>query len=1058
MLGSRNQPPAAKAGREPSFAPFFARVSTLKEFVDALVDGHRCAVGATAEFERFLQTTMVGHDPITTRIAFYEPIESLTDTVRKVVKQMLCRSQASSMSWGGQNMLAMGFSLRRDGGMNCMSSDSAITNHFINSSVVELGDKRWNQLLCGIGTEAMAFMLLHTALFLPLKRNGFCQISGAPLANLHMPEAERIKTADALFRLPENGASTRKRKRSAAAANDNGICRSARRIKLIGSVKHISSNDSLENAAGMDTRLALSTITIARGKMLFNAPSPSPHKNCWQLPTQFSLNRCTTPKQLLQDIFSKARSLAYSPPKRVEELAARMLKLHRKFNYRLRLFNACPASQQQDQQHGQQHLQSGLGAMASIIPSPNFSSSMDVDSSDIEMDPIDSGTEPTPLSAPPNFLEMASPHKSVYVFLQRCVDGVVPHDLVGGRHNHRRLYTLLRRLVSAGRFEELTLHEAVQRFRLGEVPWLDSQQQGAMDAYASLVFWILSEFAVKLISHFFYVTEGANSRLRLLFFRNDVWQAISRDAWRRLDADEMYAPMTYAKAKASSMKFGHSRMRLLPKVRGFRTIVNMRRSIIVQPRVGHGNGSYAFVPAAGTNRRLSDTLAALRLWQNDHPELFGSATNGPTDVHKRLLQFKETLNKAGVGTQQLFMAKLDIHHAYDTIPHDQLLALLRAHLPDNEIAVRRVWTLTPSLNRFRASFLRHAQPAGAMRGFGDVAREVSARGRGLVVGDQAATAYLHMHAIVNLIAEHVQHNIVMARSRLLRQLRGIPQGSVLSSLLCSFFYGQIEQQHLLPYLCPQRTLVLRMVDDFLVISTDRTQIVTAIQRIQRGLRACGCRLNTTKTLVNFGLSLNDRSLAQTTTAAFPWCGMLIDMRSLDVMVDYARMAPPVRLAETITINAGRQPGRMLRHKMLTAVRIKIHPLYVDVRLNAPHTVLLNLYQHFILCAKKFHIICCRLPAPACNADYLRQVMEDSIALAYILLRYTCRQTLFAPRLVKWLGSHAFLRVLRRKQTRYRQLVASLERALHHPETAGLAQKYAAVVDSPSNRCVLSIPY
>ncbi|KAJ2761774.1 hypothetical protein IWQ57_005962, partial [Coemansia nantahalensis] len=160
----------------------------------------------------------------------------------------------------------------------------------------------------------------------------------------------------------------------------------------------------------------------------------------------------------------------------------RMLKLHKKFNYRHHLFRLCPAPWQQPQ-HGQQ--------------------------------------APGDAQAP-GPLDQASPHTAVFGFLQHCVRSVVPRDLVGGKRNHRRLYAALRTVVSAGRFEALSLHEVMQRFRLCEATkWLDTSAASAMDIYASMICWVLSEYTVRIVRKYFYVTESSQSRRHLYYFRSD---------------------------------------------------------------------------------------------------------------------------------------------------------------------------------------------------------------------------------------------------------------------------------------------------------------------------------------------------------------------------------------------------------------------------------------------------------------------------------------------------------------------------------------------------------
>ena len=49
---------------------------------------------------------------------------------------------------------------------------------------------------------------------------------------------------------------------------------------------------------------------------------------------------------------------------------------------------------------------------------------------------------------------------------------------------------------------------------------------------------------------------------------------------------------------------------------------------------------------------------------------------------------------------------------------------------------------------------------------------------------------------MSLLREHITTNLVKIGPRLFRQKDGIPQGSVLSSLLCSLFYGDMEANKL----------------------------------------------------------------------------------------------------------------------------------------------------------------------------------------------------------------------------------------------------------------------
>ncbi|KAJ2772372.1 hypothetical protein IWQ57_001793, partial [Coemansia nantahalensis] len=209
--------------RPAPLAAFFPSVSALGAYMDALVDGGRCERDDDPPgYRKLLQTTMVGHGPLGGQIAFHEPAERLSDTVLKAITMMLKRDSVSARGSGGggggfagkptRNMLALGYDLRSDGGMNCVGSDSSLAHHFVNSSVVELGKGSWTRLLARTGTEAMSHLLCCTSMFLPLPNGGYRQLSGIPLASMQMPPAKRIGESTArAFRLPAAAGAKRKR-------------------------------------------------------------------------------------------------------------------------------------------------------------------------------------------------------------------------------------------------------------------------------------------------------------------------------------------------------------------------------------------------------------------------------------------------------------------------------------------------------------------------------------------------------------------------------------------------------------------------------------------------------------------------------------------------------------------------------------------------------------------------------------------------------------------------------------------------------------------------------
>ncbi|KAJ2343020.1 Telomerase reverse transcriptase, partial [Coemansia sp. RSA 2671] len=168
------------------------------------------------------------------------------------------------------------------------------------------------------------------------------------------------------------------------------------------------------------------------------------------------------------------------------------------------------------------------------------------------------------------------------------------------------------------------------------------------------------------------------------------------------------------------------------------------------------------------------------------------------------------------------------------------------------------------------------------------------------------------------------------------------------------------------------------------------------------------------------------------SAKFPWCGLVFDERTLDVSADYGRLAQAGMMSVAIGAKSAQTTGCVLGHKVSLAVRLKMHKLYMDCSLNSRETVLINLYQNFLVSAKKMHAICHRLPAANKGDDALVKVVWDAISLGYMLLRTRCGDNTVPPADVTWLGLTAFHTAFQRKQSRYTQLLARLHSALRWP--------------------------
>lgn len=133
-----------------------------------------------------------------------------------------------------------------------------------------------------------------------------------------------------------------------------------------------------------------------------------------------------------------------------------------------------------------------------------------------------------------------------------------------------------------------------------------------------------------------------------------------------------------------------------------------------------------------------------------------------------------------------------------------------------------------------------------------------------------------------------------------KQKIGIPQGSVVSTVLCNIFYAHLEKKKL-PFLEDKDGLLLRLIDDFLFVTMNRDHAIQFLKQMHEGTLKyvnCltkghpeyGCSVNMTKSLTNFDVIINRQKVPRLQGSKwFPFCGNMIDIETLDVIKDTNRM-------------------------------------------------------------------------------------------------------------------------------------------------------------------------
>ena len=655
--------------------------------------------------------------------------------------------------------------------------------------------------------------------------------------------------------------------------------------------------------------------------------------------------------------------------------------------------------------------------------------------------------EPTEYEARPkrlNVIDHATPVAKVSVFCRSVLSRIIPDGFWGieedQAHNKQLFLNNVDRFVKLRRFESMSLHDVMHSMKISNIPWLSltsttargsqSDTHKRLELFYEFLYYIFDSLLIPLIRCNFHVTESSVHRYRIFFFRHDVWKSIAEPAMLQIKHnmfDEL--DTTTANRILDGRRLGFSQLRLLPKESGVRPIINLRRRPLKK-------GSKML--GSSINSILAPVYNMLTFEKEQEPAKFGSTLFSVGDLYSKLKAFKERIRKSD---KPFFICKVDVQSAFDTIPQEAVVGLVSSLPTSSKYHVSKHVEVKPADGHALDAHAKRAKPvrkwvslANSKRDahpFGaKVETHIGVKHKNTVFVGSVGEQTHNKDTLIKLLEEHVQQNLVKIGKKYYRQKNGIPQGSVISSLLCNYFYADLEKQYL-DFLQPESSLLLRLIDDFLLITTEPEHAKRFLQVMHKGVPSYGVSVNPSKTLVNFEISINGLKLARLVdTTQFPYCGTLINTKTLHISKNREGRKDS-NIKDSLTVEYSKMPGRTFQRKVLNTFKIQCHAMFIDTSHNSKMVVARNIYEIFLESAQK---MCaydkCLPPGKRAGTEMVRRTVEGLLGMSWVLIkskgRNLGREGGFGCGMekgeVRWLGLKAFEMVLGKRQSRYGKVV------------------------------------
>ncbi|KAJ0972376.1 hypothetical protein J5N97_020335 [Dioscorea zingiberensis] len=772
-------------------------------------------------------------------------------------------------------------------------------------------------------------------------------------------------------------------------------------------------------------------------------------------------------------------------------------------------------------------------------------------------------------------------NEQVVSFIWAVTRNIIPPDMFGGSSTWRALRKNIAKFVRLRRFEKFSIKECIHGLKTSSFTFLDNirksecyckdknkSEGGGMKNnplnvnweklnlhskfIQSWIYWLFSYILTPMIASNFYVTEKEHGKQDVFYYLKPVWRSLVGGTVACLrKRTYKLVDKAYVRQVLAKRNFGSSKVRFLPKEKNLRPLANLKApsklrfsnqeftrncfsvggKCVAENSKSMKNDRRGMVTCSkSVNSALHELYAILRSIMVKDPDKLGSSVFDYNDIYQKLYHFLFEIRKGHNMMHKIYIVIADVSKAFDSIDQDILINIMKGVIKDNEYVVRkyaRVICKKSPIALFKQVSFDESGIDFDVRSFQAATQLCSTHG---IFADKGIIKKIKQQNLHYLLNEHVKHNILQVDGSFYEQKLGISQGSLVSTLLCSLYYGNLEKNMIYPYLenthqsyskvivneeesvidrctgeklmvelfgnaisgiqpvkddehctgkprkhdydedillsggrheclnygtntssssenecaSPPKFMLLRLIDDYLFVSTSEMQATSFFNMMREGFKEYNCSMNDEKFCLNFEIGGSEDKLNRIYTGAdgvsfLPWSGLFINSQTLEIQADYMRYWG-AHLRSTISIHAHSRPFYNLRAKLCAYMRPKCHPIFYDSNINSLATVGLNAYQAFLLCAMKFHCYVCGLPTIShLDPNYFLQMIQYSFSYFYQLIEKQMHDMELrfhiqpVHKLKKaeylWLGLSAYIRVLKKKQSRHKELLSLLRSKL-----------------------------
>lgn len=420
-------------------------------------------------------------------------------------------------------------------------------------------------------------------------------------------------------------------------------------------------------------------------------------------------------------------------------------------------------------------------------------------------------------------------------------------------------------LIKRNQYETVTNEELQKHFSLSKMKIFlgkHTKHEFAVRCKVAsrLLIYIFNHVFVNIMTYFFYSTVCTHTRQRVSYFKRMDWNTTTNKFYQDF----------LAAFKPAERNSHMGTLRCIPRPDGFRVITNCAVSFrpLDKTKPATGANLKKCYKSTKTTKSVNSVVGPVHpiLRLASHGQM-GNSLEGVQDIHRRLYDY---LSHAR-GPQ--FLVKLDLAHCFDNLQHDELERILPELLKSPGYYVSEYKGLRQNQigTGFEYKWFRRAneylkQWSTITPGyFGKVhhsAGQMSGQAPGLlespeqkIILKEVRHKYYIKGELVSLVHNLISQFVVMRQNRCYSFTRGVPQGCIISPMLCNLYYAALDRKYFSNVF--NKGTVIRYVDDFLIITPCLGEIAEFFKRAN-ALRCRGFVFNPQKIETNLRPDIFDQ--------------------------------------------------------------------------------------------------------------------------------------------------------------------------------------------------------